>query len=84
MNVLTQFVRSKNGLVLLACLAFCAAVSAGAAYQFYKSGLETFRAFAIDVPMAPFLECDLNRSMQHKRQNVVLGFQSPASCAAVH
>jgi PAS domain-containing protein len=30
--------------------------SAGAAYQFYQSSLETFRALAIDMPMAPFLE----------------------------
>ena len=56
MNVLTQFVRSKSGLVLLSYLAFSAAVSAAAAFQFYQSSLETFRAFAVDVPMAPFLE----------------------------
>ncbi|MDH3371628.1 MAG: methyl-accepting chemotaxis protein, partial [Gammaproteobacteria bacterium] len=60
MNVLTRFVRSKSGLVLLAYLAFCAAGSAGAAYLFHQSSLEAFHALAFDVPMAPVLE--INRS----------------------
>ena len=60
MPVLTQFLRSKNGLVSLAYLALSAAVSAAAAYLFYRSGLESSGAFAADVPVARFL--DLNRS----------------------
>jgi len=62
MNVLTRFLRSKSGLVLLSYLAFCAAGSAGAAYLFYQSSMETFRAFAIDVPMAPFSEVNRTHS----------------------
>ena len=58
MNVLSGFVRSKSGLVLLSYLAFSGAVSASVAYQFYQSSLETFRVIAVDAPMAPFLEAN--------------------------
>ena len=60
MPVLTQFLRSKNGLVSLAYLALSAAGSAAAAYLFYRSGLESSQAFATDGLAAPFL--DLNRA----------------------
>ena len=63
MNALTRFVRSKSALVSLSYLAFSAAGSAAAAYQFYQSNLETFRAFAIDAPMAPLLE--VNRAYSY-------------------
>jgi diguanylate cyclase (GGDEF)-like protein len=42
-NLLTRFIRSRSGLILLSYLAFSAAVSVGVAYQFYHSSLETFR-----------------------------------------
>jgi diguanylate cyclase (GGDEF)-like protein len=40
----TKFVRSKSGLLFQFYLAFAMVVSAGVAYEFYKSSLEAFRS----------------------------------------
>jgi diguanylate cyclase (GGDEF)-like protein len=42
------FVRSKSGAALLWFLAFSALISAGVAYQFYRSSVESFRAQKAD------------------------------------
>ncbi len=52
LHQLRQFVFSGSGFVLLSYLAFSAAASALAAYQFYHSSLGIFQAFATDLPMA--------------------------------
>ena len=44
MRIISQFFRSKSGLVLLIYLAFSATISAGFAYLFYHSSLEKFQA----------------------------------------
>ena len=47
-----HFIRSGSGVVLLSYLAFAAAASAFVGYQFYRSSLGIFQAFAHDLPLA--------------------------------